>query len=191
MRSQNWRTRMQFCWAIMICHAWRTLIWIVNAFSSLPSDSGNAACCSRCHIRLNQLMKLMLVKPDQCDPISLIRFDAVTISRLLDSSALSCALAVQQKPAWHDGEAFFWLTVAVKTAGPTRSRSHCSTPHRHPDCTAGRRGVRESRQQQCQSERSWSVVKDKKKQARTTDDTWQDRLKTEFLKCKAHMKVHQ
>jgi hypothetical protein len=32
-------------------------------------------------------------------------------------------------------------------------------PHHHPDCTAGCRGARESRQQQCQSEHSWSVVK--------------------------------
>jgi len=44
-------------------------------------------------------MKLMLIKLDQHDPISLTRFDAVTVSRLLDSSALSCALAAQQKPA--------------------------------------------------------------------------------------------
>lgn len=164
-------------------HTWRTLIWIVNAFLSLPPDSGNAACCGRCHVRLNQLMKPMLVKPDQRDPISLTRFNAVTVSRLLDSSASSCASAAQQKPAWHDGEAFFQLTVAVGTAGLTWSCSHCSTPHCHPDCTAGCRGMRESRQQQCQSECSWSVAKDKKKQARTTDDAWQGRLKAGFSEC--------
>lgn len=174
---------MWFCWVTMICHTWRMLVWIVHAFSGLPLNSGNVVCCGCCHIRLNQLMKLMLVKPDQCDSISLIKSDAVMVSRLHDSSASSCASAVQQKPAWHDDEAFFQLSIAAETAGPTWSHSHCSTFYCHLNCTAGCRGVRESRQQQCQSECSWSVIKDKKKQARTINDAWQGRLKAEFSEC--------
>lgn len=88
-------------------------------------------------------MKPMLVKPDQRGPISLTRSDAVTVSRLLDSSAPSCASAAQQNLLGVVVRHFFdWPSLRERQAPP--EVAHTAQPLIATPIAQQAAGVRES-----------------------------------------------